>query len=98
MKEDFQREKNKGTEGIIQDGDMDVRYMQLDLSSLKSTKKFIDDFKATGMKLHTLVCNAGLVFHVQGTSSMGTKYILCLLFLVSIRYICINKSWNAIHC
>ncbi|XP_052091726.1 WW domain-containing oxidoreductase-like isoform X2 [Mytilus californianus] len=62
MKEEYSTEKQKGTKGIIQDGDIDVTFLQVDLASLQSTKKFIENFKSSGQKLHTLVCNAGLGF------------------------------------
>lgn len=62
IKEEYATEKQKGTKGIIQDGDIDITFMQVDLASLQSTKKFIENFKSSGQKLHTLVCNAGLGF------------------------------------
>ncbi|CAC5385810.1 RDH12 [Mytilus coruscus] len=60
MKEEYQEEKQKETNGIIQDGDIYVQFMQVDFASLQSTKEFIETFKSSGTKLHTLVCNAGL--------------------------------------
>ncbi|CAG2234641.1 RDH12 [Mytilus edulis] len=60
MKKEYQEEKQKGTNGIIQDGDIYVQFMKVDFASLQSTKEFIETFKSSGQKLHTLVCNAGL--------------------------------------
>lgn len=65
MKAEFQAEKDRGTAGIIQDGELNVQYMQLDLGSLKSTKSFIDAFKSSGNKLHSIICNAGIGMHAQ---------------------------------
>ncbi|XP_013405569.1 retinol dehydrogenase 12 [Lingula anatina] len=35
-------------------------FMQLNLSSMESIRKFVEDFHATKKKLHVLVCNAGV--------------------------------------
>lgn len=37
-----------------------LEYMDLDLGSMKSTLKFVEDFKKSGRKLHVLICNAGI--------------------------------------
>eukprot|EP00914_Ancora_sagittata_P019292 GHVO01038546.1.p1 GENE.GHVO01038546.1~~GHVO01038546.1.p1 ORF type:complete len:406 (+),score=118.01 GHVO01038546.1:49-1266(+) len=60
-------------------------YMQLDLASLESVRKFVDDFHETGKKLHVLMNNAGIMFNPkdikkQYTSdnfemTMGTNYL-----------------------
>ena len=62
MEADFQEEKQKGTSGLTS-GTLSVEFMELDLSSLKSTLKFVEDFKALGKPLHVLICNAGLGMH-----------------------------------
>lgn len=59
MEADFEQEKQKGTSGLTS-GELSVEFMELDLSSLKSTQKFIEEFKASGKPLHVLICNAGL--------------------------------------
>ncbi|CAD5118295.1 DgyrCDS7008 [Dimorphilus gyrociliatus] len=38
-----------------------VEFMYLDLSSLESVQRFIQEFKMTGYSLNTLICNAGVV-------------------------------------
>uniref|UniRef100_K1QBR2 WW domain-containing oxidoreductase n=1 Tax=Magallana gigas TaxID=29159 RepID=K1QBR2_MAGGI len=58
----FEQEKQKGTSGLTS-GELSVEFMELDLSSLKSTQKFIEEFKASGKPLHVLICNAGLGMH-----------------------------------
>eukprot|EP00887_Chlorella_sp_A99_P008265 scaffold12.g8265.t1 len=40
--------------------DANVDFMEVDLSSFKSIRKFADDFRATGQPLHCLVNNAGV--------------------------------------
>lgn len=62
MEADFEQEKQKGTSGLTS-GELSVEFMELDLSSLKSTQKFIEEFKASGKPLHVLICNAGLGMH-----------------------------------
>ena len=62
MKTEFQAEKEKGTEGVTQTTELTIEFMQLDLTSLNSTKTFIEQFKASGRKLNVLVCNAGIVY------------------------------------
>ena len=42
------------------DKTINVEFMSLDLSSLQSVKKFIEDFKQKGLPLHLLINNAGL--------------------------------------
>jgi len=37
-----------------------IELMKLDLSSLQSTKQFIEDFKQKNLPLHLLICNAGI--------------------------------------
>lgn len=59
MKADFEEEKQKGTTGLTSE-ELSLEFMELDLSSLKSTQKFIEEFKASGKPLHVLLCNAGL--------------------------------------
>ena len=40
---------------------INVEYMQLDLGSFESTKKFVSDFKGKGLRLHILINNAGIM-------------------------------------
>ena len=39
---------------------MNVDVMRLDLTSLESTKNFIENFKQKNFPLHILICNAGI--------------------------------------
>ncbi|KAK3082857.1 hypothetical protein FSP39_007233 [Pinctada imbricata] len=67
MRTDFAEEKSKGTKGVITEGEIIVEFMQLDLASLSSVMAFIEAFKASGKKLHVLLCNAGLVHELEFT-------------------------------
>ena len=42
------------------DKTINVEFMSLDLSSLQSVKKFIEDYKQKGLPLHLLINNAGI--------------------------------------
>lgn len=57
MHEDFEKEKKKFTS--LTD-ELSVEFMKVDLTSLKSVMNFIQEFKSSGRKLQTLVCNAGI--------------------------------------
>jgi len=46
-----------------------VELMKLDLSSLQSTKQFIEDFKQKNLPLHLLICNAGICGVPHGEDS-----------------------------
>ncbi|CAD7703157.1 unnamed protein product [Ostreobium quekettii] len=48
-----------------------LRFMELDLSSLASVKKFADDFRATGLAPNVLVNNAGIMLCPFGLSADG---------------------------
>ena len=87
MKSDFLIEKTKKTEGVI-DGELSVEYMQLDLSSLKSTKTFIEQYKASGKKLNVLICNAGIAYVPLGLNILIVELIqMFSTFLVSCKII-----------
>jgi len=46
--------------------DLKLECMKLDLSSLQSTKQFIEDFKQKNLPLHVYICNAGIFSVPQG--------------------------------
>eukprot|EP00057_Strongylocentrotus_purpuratus_P029595 XP_011684069.1 PREDICTED: uncharacterized protein LOC100888146 [Strongylocentrotus purpuratus] len=54
--------------------DLDVEFMTLDLSSIASTMSFVEEFKAKGLPLHILVCNAGMAY--GGEASRGNAKII----------------------
>ncbi|KAJ8315148.1 hypothetical protein KUTeg_007298 [Tegillarca granosa] len=60
MKKDFLSEKQKIEENTNLTDELLIEFMKVDMSSLRSVKSFIDEFKSSGRKLHALVCNAGV--------------------------------------
>lgn len=48
-----------------------AEYMELDLGSLASIRKFVTNFKQKGLPLHILVNNAGIMFPPYGTTEDG---------------------------
>ena len=61
MNTEYKELKEAGTEDLADLEELNVEFMQLDLSSLKSTKEFVEAFKKSGRELHVLVCNAGIM-------------------------------------
>ena len=53
-------------EGQAAGKEIKVELMKLDLSSLQSTKQFIEDFKQKNLPLHLLICNAGIALVPHG--------------------------------
>ena len=77
MKSEFQSEKEKGTEGVTQTVDLTIEFMQLDLTSLNSTKTFTEQFKTSGRKLNVVVCNAGIAYAPLGNKVKNKKIPHC---------------------
>ena len=48
-----------------------VEYMELDLGSLTSTRRFVTNFKKKSLPHHVLVNNAGIMFPPYGTTEDG---------------------------
>ncbi|XP_021355392.1 retinol dehydrogenase 14-like [Mizuhopecten yessoensis] len=66
MNLEYDEERTKGSLGGLEGNtQLNVFFMKLDCSSLKSTMEFVDEFKKTGLKLHVLICNAGIGMHKQ---------------------------------
>ncbi|XP_060069575.1 retinol dehydrogenase 11-like [Ylistrum balloti] len=60
MNMEFHEEKKKGTKGLCDYDELAMDVIELDLSSLTSTKKFIEEYWDSGRNLHVLICNAGV--------------------------------------
>ena len=56
---------------------VNVESMQLDLSSFRSTKEFVDTFKAKNLPLHLLINNAGVAW-LQQLSEEPMSICLCV--------------------
>jgi len=69
-------------EGQAAGKEMKIELMKLDLSSLQSTKQFIEDFKQKNLPLHLLICNAGiaLVPHGEDVYICFVRIVPCSLF------------------
>ncbi|XP_033740352.1 retinol dehydrogenase 14-like isoform X2 [Pecten maximus] len=81
MNTEFLEEKRRGTEGIADIEELDVSFMKLDNASLKSVMALVEEFKATGLKLHTLICNAGIGVHKQQYTEDGNEYLFQVNYL-----------------
>ena len=78
------------------DKTINVEFMSLDLASLQSVKKFIEDYKQKERSLHLLINNAGL--GLVGQSDIR-KYI-CLYVCMSGLYMFSNTcvySYLCVH-
>ena len=76
MNKEYKELKEKGTEGLADVEELGVEYMNLELSSFKSTKEFVEAFKKSGRQLHVLICNAGIMArnygkHMQRFNTVG---------------------------
>lgn len=74
MNEDFKKEKEKRKD-LIEDETLAVEFMKVDMASLKSVMAFINEFKESGRKLHSLVCNAGIGWVPQSYTEDGNEKI-----------------------
>ncbi|XP_033740356.1 dehydrogenase/reductase SDR family member on chromosome X-like [Pecten maximus] len=81
MNTEFNEEKEKGTKSIVDLKKLNVTFMRLDNASLKSVMTFVDHFKATGLKLHVLICNAGIGRHKQEYTDDGNELIFQVNYL-----------------
>ena len=61
--------------------DIEVDSMQVDLCSFRSTRDFVDAFKARGLPLHLLINNAGLAW-LPELSKEGVLKIYLNIFLL----------------
>lgn len=75
MDKEYQEEKSKGTAGLVDVAELSLVFMRLDLSTLQSTKDFVEEFKKSGRPLHVLICNAGVSKANSGTLKTAIIYI-----------------------
>ncbi|XP_069106508.1 retinol dehydrogenase 14-like [Argopecten irradians] len=81
MNAEFLEEKKNGTEGLSDLEKLNVSFMRLDNSSLQSVMAFVTEFKVTGLKLHVLICNAGIGRHKQEYTEDGNELIFQVNYL-----------------
>ncbi|ESO97565.1 hypothetical protein LOTGIDRAFT_152655 [Lottia gigantea] len=55
---------------------LNLEVMEVDLASFKSTKRFIDEFKARNCKLNVLICNAGVSAQNRELTEDGFELML----------------------
>lgn len=48
-----------------------VQWLHLDLSDLDTVQEFVKEFHKTGLPLHTLICNAGIMAHPYAKTKQG---------------------------
>merc|ERR1719195_1706319 len=53
-----------------------LRFIALDVSSLKSVRRFADEFAATNLPLHILILNAGVMLQARALSEDGLEMTL----------------------
>ncbi|XP_048765177.2 dehydrogenase/reductase SDR family member on chromosome X-like isoform X3 [Ostrea edulis] len=81
MQVEFKEEKSKGTPRLCSCETLALEFMALDLASLKSVENFIDNFKAKEIKLHVLLCNAGIALHAQEYTEDGFEIMFQVNYL-----------------
>ncbi|KAK3097456.1 hypothetical protein FSP39_009791 [Pinctada imbricata] len=81
MNEEYQTEKKHGTPDIVTLDQLDVSFLPLDCSSLKSSKEFIDLFLAKESQLHLLLFNAGIAAHEQEYTDDGYEKMFQVNYL-----------------
>ena len=62
--------------------DIEVDSMQVDLSSFRSTRDFVDAFKARGLPLHLLINNAGLAWLPELSKEGGVENLFKYIFII----------------
>ena len=72
MDKEYKEHRRKGTVGLADLEELRLEYMNLNLSSLQSTKNFVEEFKKSGRELHVLICNAGILAGKFGMLSEQT--------------------------
>ncbi|XP_021355310.1 retinol dehydrogenase 14-like [Mizuhopecten yessoensis] len=81
MNTEFLEDKGKGTEGVSDLEELNVSFMKLDNASLKSVMALVEEFKASGLKLHTLICNAGIGVHKQEYTEDENEFLFQVNYL-----------------
>ncbi|KAI3693704.1 hypothetical protein L1987_76654 [Smallanthus sonchifolius] len=67
--------------GLSESGDTQTTFMHLDLSSLKSVRRFVADFEALNLPLNLLINNAGKFSYDHGVSEDGIEMTFATNYL-----------------
>ncbi|XP_021355312.1 retinol dehydrogenase 14-like [Mizuhopecten yessoensis] len=81
MNAEFEAEKDRKTEGVVDYPELSIEFMKLDCASLQSVMDFIKEFKNSGRQLHVLVCNAGIGLHKQAYTAEGYELMFQVNYL-----------------
>ncbi|XP_033740347.1 retinol dehydrogenase 14-like [Pecten maximus] len=81
MNAEFQAEKDRKTEGVVDYPELRIEFMKLDCASLQSVMDFVKEFKNSGRQLHVLVCNAGIGLHKQAYTDEGYELMFQVNYL-----------------
>ncbi|XP_060082480.1 retinol dehydrogenase 12-like [Ylistrum balloti] len=81
MNAEFEAEKDRKTEGVVDYSELSIEFMKLDCASLQSVMDFIKKFKESGRQLHVLVCNAGIALHKQAYTAEGYELMFQVNYL-----------------
>lgn len=81
MDKEYKEEKALGTRGLVDVAELSLIFMKLDLSSLQSTKDFVQAYKDSGRPLHVLICNAGVSKAKPELTDDGFEYMMQVNYL-----------------
>ncbi|XP_033740244.1 WW domain-containing oxidoreductase-like [Pecten maximus] len=81
MNAEFQTEKDRKNERVVDYPELKIEFMKLDCASLQSVMDFVKEFKNSGRQLHVLVCNAGIGMSKQAYTEDGYELMFQVNYL-----------------
>jgi NAD(P)-dependent dehydrogenase (short-subunit alcohol dehydrogenase family) len=105
------RNSSKGQEAVkeimAKTGNQLIEYLQLDLLSLASVTKFIEEFKAKNLPIHVLLNNAGIManpftlsedgIESQFATNHASSLFHCVFFMLHFRCIIFYLFHPSLH-